>query len=323
MTVEDPFAHVHDEDYAAAFSRDWVGASSFVDPGGRAVQSLDGDWEMTLDPFDEGLRQRWYALDDAPPESWRVPRDYDPGGADIVPVPSCWNLLRPELKYYEGAVWYVRSFDATPAPGMRQLLQFGAANYAARVFLNGRFLGAHRGGSTPFTLDATQALVAGKNRLMVHVENRRRDDRVPMSHFDWFNYGGLHRGVGLLQVPALHVKSFAMHLVADSDKAIEVRVELSAQVDAAAHVFVSELGLEAPLEIAGGVGTARIAAKPELWSPERPRLYDIEIVCGSDRVRERVGFRRIATRGTDILLNGSPLRLKGACVHEDDVVRGR
>jgi beta-glucuronidase len=108
MTVEDPFAHLHDEDYAAAFSREWTGAGSLVDPGGRPVQSLDGDWEMTLDPFDEGLRQRWYALDDAPPERWNVPRDYDPGGSDSVPVPSCWNLLRPELKHSEGAVWYVR-----------------------------------------------------------------------------------------------------------------------------------------------------------------------------------------------------------------------
>ncbi|MCA3263083.1 MAG: glycoside hydrolase family 2 [Telmatospirillum sp.] len=323
MTVEDPFAHLHDEDYAAAFSRDWAGAGSLVDPGGRPVQSLDGEWEMTLDPFDEGLRQRWYALDEAHPENWTVPRDYDPGGADIVPVPSCWNLLRPELKYYEGAVWYVRSFDAAPAPGMRQLLQFGAANYAARVFLNGRFLGAHRGGSTPFTLDATHALVAGKNRLMVHVENRRRDDRVPMSHFDWFNYGGLHRGVGLMQVPALHIRSFAIHLAADRDDAVEVRVALSASVDAGARLRIPELGLDLAVAIVDGVGTARCAAPVALWSPERPRLYDVEIACGRDRVRERIGFRRIATRGTEILLNGTPVRLKGACVHEDDVARGR
>ena len=323
MTVEDPFAHLHDEDYAAAFSRDWAGAGSLVDPGGRAVQSLDGDWEMTLDPFDEGLRQRWYALDDAPPERWKVPRDYDPGGADMVPVPSCWNLLRPELKHYEGAVWYVCRFAAAPAADTRQLLQFGAANYAARVFLNGRFVGAHRGGSTPFTLDATHSLVAGTNCLMVHVENRRRNDRVPMSHFDWFNYGGLHRSVSLMQVPAVHIKNFAVHLAAESDTAIEVRVELCAHVDAAARIRVAELGLDLPIDIANGIGTARIGATPELWSPERPRLYDIEIACGSDRVQERVGFRRIATRGTDILLNGSPIRLKGACVHEDDIARGR
>jgi beta-glucuronidase len=323
MTVEDPFAHLHDEDYAAAFSRDWAGANSLVDPGGRPQRSLDGAWEMTLDPFDEGLRQRWYALDGAAPERWSVPRDYDPGGSDVVPVPSCWNLLRPELKHYEGAVWYVRSFEALPAEGMRQLLQFGAANYAARVFLNGRFLGAHRGGSTPFTLDATHAIVAGANRLMVHVENRRRDDRVPMSHFDWFNYGGLHRGVALMQVPALHVRRFALRLAADSDAAIELRVELSARAEASARLRVPDLGLDLPVEIADGIGTARVAAKPELWAPGRPRLYDVEIACGSDRVRERVGFRRIAVRGTEILLNGAPIRLKGACVHEDDVVRGR
>jgi beta-glucuronidase len=144
-----------------------------------------------------------------------------------------------------------------------------------------------------------------------------------MSHFDWFNYGGLHRGVALMQVPALHVRRFALRLAADSDAAIELRVELSARAEASARLRVPDLGLDLPVEIADGIGTARVAAEPELWAPGRPRLYDVEIACGSDRVRERVGFRRIAVRGAEILLNGAPIRLKGACVHEDDVVRGR
>lgn len=321
MTAEDPFAHLHDEDYARAFSRDWIAWRDLLDPGGRACLPLDGDWAFTLDPFDEGLRQRWYALDDAAPETWTVPRDYDPGGAHTVPVPSCWNVLKPEWTHYEGAVWYARDF-VHPGPGRDRaaILRFGAANYAARVFLNGVFLGAHRGGSTPFCLDATRALRRGANRLMVHVENRRRDDRVPMSHFDWFNYGGLHRSVGLYDLPAHHVRRACVRW---RDGAIEVDAVLSPEASGSMRFRVPALGVDAPMAASNGGARARIPAAPELWSPERPKLYDVEIAFGEDVFRDRIGFRTLAVDGTRILLNGAPIRLKGACVHEDDAVRGR
>jgi beta-glucuronidase len=321
MTAADPFAHLHDEDYARDFSRDWVGWRESFDPAGRASLSLDGDWRLTLDPYDEGLRQHWYALDDASPERWTVPRDYDPDGAKIASVPSCWNLLEPEWKHYEGAVWYAREFDhAGPAPDRAFVLRFGAANYAARVFLNGVFLGAHRGGSTPFCLDAKRALRAGANRLMVHVENRRRDDRVPMSHFDWFNYGGLHRSIALFDPPARHIRRFSLSW---RDGAIDVAATLSRDEDATLGLSIPELGIAESIRATGGIARARISARPEFWSPDRPKLYDVALTLGEDRCRERIGFREIRVDGTQILLNGAPIKLKGACVHEDDVARGR
>ena len=317
----DPFAHLHDEDYAQAFSRGWIGADTLWDPGGRAAISLDGEWDFTLDPFDEGLRQKWYALDAEPPSKWTVPRDYDRGGAERVPVPSCWNVLRPEWKHYEGAVWYARDFAAPGIGTGRAILRFGAANYAARVFLNGTFVGAHRGGSTPFCIDVTAALVAGANRLMVHVENRRAPDRVPMNHFDWFNYGGLHRGVSLLVVPARAIRTFSVGL--GRGGAVEATVTLAAADDTTARLRVPELGIDAAFPVAGGEGRIRIAADVERWSPESPKLYDVEIACGDDRVRDRVGFRTVAVDGERILLNDAPVLLKGVCVHEDDLALGR
>jgi beta-glucuronidase len=321
MTETDPFAHLHDEDYARGFSRDWIGWRDLLDPAGRAATSLDGAWRLTLDPFDEGLRQRWYALDDSPPERWTVPRDYDPDGAEIASVPSCWNLIKPEWKHYEGAVWYAREFDhAGPRPGRASVLRFGAANYAARVFLNGVFLGAHRGGSTPFCLDAGRALRGGTNRLMVHVENRRANDRVPMSHFDWFNYGGLHRSVALFDLPALHIRRFALSW---HDGAIDVVATLSREEDATLSLSIPELRIAENIPAFGGIARARVPAHPQLWSPNRPKLYEVELSLDDDRCRERMGFREIRVDGTRILLNGEPIKLKGACVHEDDFARGR
>ena len=184
---------------------------------GRTVLSLDGPWRFVLDLHDEGLRQRWYAHDDTPVAAWAIPRDYDDGAWQTAPVPSCWNMLQPEWMYFEGSAWYTRVFDRPHGPpGERVFLRVGAANYEARVFLNGDFVGAHRGGSTPFFIELTGRLKDGANRLQIQVDNRRRLDQVPMNHTDWFNYGGLYREVGLVRVPAVFIRDFGVALAPGS-----------------------------------------------------------------------------------------------------------
>jgi beta-glucuronidase len=181
-------------------------------------------------------------------------------------------------------------------------------------------LGGHLGGSTPFTLDATAALRGGLNRLMVMVENARRPERVPMHHFDWFNYGGLHRSVALQRVPRLHLRRFAVWLDAGG---IRVRAWLSAAADGEATVAIPALGIAAALPIRAGMGETLIAASPPRWSPERPVLLDVSLRFGAETLHDRIGFREIRTDGTRILLNGEDLILCGACVHEDDIATGR
>jgi beta-glucuronidase len=325
LSAEDPFAHLHDEGYAAAFAKGLVGHRDLVLTAGRPLESLDGTWRLTLDLFDEGLRQKWYAEDDRPPSQWAIPRDYEIEAGERVPVPSCWNLLKPEWRYFEGAGWYTRDFDHQPrSPGERVVLQFGAAAYFALVFVNGAFAGGHRGASTPFSVEVTGLLRPGSNRLQVMVENRRRADRVPMHHFDWFNYGGLYREVGLLRLPSVFIRRMTAALVPDGAYAkITVDVRLSDPANGTATVTIPELGVSAPLAVRGGKGTAHIAARPETWSPESPRLYDVAVQFGDDIARDRVGFREIRARGTEILLNGHSIFLRGACVHEDDLLLGK
>lgn len=325
MTAEDPFAHLHDEAYADRYATPRADRRTLVGTYGRPAEPVAGPWRLTLDPFEEGLRQGWTAFDDAPPTAWTVPRDWDPEGGTPVPVPSCWNLLRPEWTHYEGAVWYETTLDWTPgADGGRAVLQFGAANYLARAFLNGRLLGVHAGGSTPFSVEITDTVRPGPNRLMVMVENRGRPDRVPMHHVDWVNYGGLHRPVALLRLPPVFVRDFGVALVPDGTFGrIRVDVALSDPVDGAARFACPDLGLDVPVPIVAGRGEAVVEARPDLWSPDAPRLYDVALAFGPDRVTDTVGFREIRTRGTEILLNGRPLQLRGVCVHEDDVATGR
>ena len=172
-----------DTSYRDAFRDPLIGHETLVAIAGRRLEPL-GPWRLTLDVFEEGLRQNWPALDEKPPAGWTLPRDYDLAGGTPVEVPSCWNLNRPEWRHFEGMGWYATHFEARPErPGERTFLRIGAANYETRVFLNGRFLGRHLGGSTPFCVELTQALVPGTNRLQIAVDNRRKADRVPAGPF--------------------------------------------------------------------------------------------------------------------------------------------
>lgn len=323
MAADDPFHHLHDEDYARPYLAGLAGAESYVPVNGRPVLSLAGDWRLTLDLFDEGLRQRWFALDETPPSQWSQPRDYEIEAGELVPVPSCWNLLKPEWTYFEGAAWYTRHLDWQSGPaGERAILNIGAANYAALVFLNGIHVGGHRGGSTPFSLDVTDALRDGRNRLQVMVENRRSPVRVPMQHIDWFNYGGLYREVSLMRLPAVFIREARAALL-PGGRQIRFSIALSEAVDATARVDIPELGLSLSVAVRDGEGEVTTPFTGQAWSPKAPRLYDAVFSCGQDRIAERLGFRTIEARGTDILLNGEKIWLKGVCVHEDDLALGK
>ncbi|MDX2104136.1 MAG: glycoside hydrolase family 2 TIM barrel-domain containing protein [Alphaproteobacteria bacterium] len=326
MTADDPFAHLHDEDYASPFDQLRVGHAQLVQTGGRLTEPVNGPWRLTLDLFDEGLRQRWYADDDTPPSQWALPRDYDVEAGEPVPVPSCWNLLKPHWYQFEGAGWYTTMLPWTPGPpGERVVLQFGGAASHALVFLNGQCVGGHAGASTPFSIEITQAVQAGPNRLQVMVENRRRADRVPMHHIDWFNYGGLYRSVELLRLPQVFLRRVAVGLVPGSNGGrVFVEVVASDPIDAEAEVIWPTVQEEpCRVQIRAGRGRIEIAAQPLLWSPASPTLHDVLVTLGRDRWQERIGFREIITRGHDILLNGEPLFLQGVCVHEDDEAVGK
>ena len=103
----------------------------------REELNLGGTWLLVTDPEDLGLRERWF---ERFPEQDSFP----------VTVPAVWDLWIPD---YDGVGWYRRRFDLQSGWLDGHLeLQFAAVNYHAEVWLNGRFLGAHEGGYTPFAL---------------------------------------------------------------------------------------------------------------------------------------------------------------------------
>lgn len=296
--------------------------------GGREpVQVLDGRWTASPDIYDNGIRAHWYR--EAGGEfDRRAPRDYDFEAWPAMELPCCWNSRGEAYSLYEGSFWFFRCFDAPPrGPDERLVLRFGAVNYAALVFVNGVHLASHAGGFTPFCADATEVLKETGNRLLVWVNNARRRDAVPADFTDWFNYGGIFRSVELYRVPAVRIDDWFLAMD-PSGRVDALRLTVALNTPARRKLSLRIEGLPELEAETGPDGRADVVlelaqGRLELWSPEHPRLYPVELRCGDDVLRDEVGFRRVEIRGPQLLLNGKPLFLRGITAHEESVENGR
>jgi beta-glucuronidase len=303
----------------------------------RAGTDLDGPWHYSVDPYRDGAAgfhgdapgagHRRYDDVDAAQAMRDDPvalYEYDMDSAPVATLPSSWLTHAPEMRYYQGLVWYGRHFTAVPTAGQRQFLRFGAVNYAADVWLNGRKVGHHEGGFTPFALEVTGVLRAGDNRLVVGVDSVASAVTVPPPVTDWENYGGITRSVRLLALPATFVDDAWVRLTRDGRIAADIRLDGPAAAGMAVTAAIPGLSLRlAGRTDASGRwhGEAPAPASLRRWSPDSPVLYDVAVEAGVDRWRDRIGFRTITVRGAQLLLNGRPLFLRGVSLHEEELGR--
>src|SRR5260370_315162 len=178
----------------ASLSPCQTNASSASSPGpfplianvnGRTAISLDGTWNTIVDAYETGMGSRFYENAKAKTKSDLVEYDFDRSAK--LRVPGDWNTQRDSLLFYEGVIWYQRYFSYPKRAHIRTFLYFGAANYRARVWLNGNKLGEHEGGFTPFDFEVTDKIADGENSVVVEVDNARPPDGVPGLHTDWWN----------------------------------------------------------------------------------------------------------------------------------------
>lgn len=317
-------AVIHNEAYTQDYLGRQITHTGMVTDAGRRTELLSGRWNFTVDQYDMALRSRWHLEETCDMTGRPLPLDYDYDQWEIVQVPSCWNLARPEYFYYESSGIYTRTFPFERHDDERVFLKIGAASYHAKVFLNKQFLGSHDGASTPFCLEITDVLEAD-NRIIVNIENRRQPERVPMHNTDWFNYGGLYRDVELIRVPCTFIKEFYCQLRKNSGLGmVDLRVTIDGPEQNGVGTFeIEELGIRSPVAIKDGMASVSIPAKPVLWSPDDPKLYTVKFSYGSDSVIETIGFREFTIKGTDIFLNGESLLLKGISCHEESVLHGK
>lgn len=293
-------------------------ASLMTNVYGRDYRLLNGRWDAIVDLYDQGDRMKVY--ENRSPEGRTDFYEYSFDGGLRLEVPGDWNSQNPELKYYEGTVWYGRHFDAMPQPGKRQILYFGAVSYRCNIYLNGRKIALHEGGFTPFEVDVTDALTDGDNFLVVEANNRRTKDAIPALAFDWWNYGGITRDVMLVSVPDNYVEDYFVRLRKGSPDVIDIDVRMSrpeAGVEISVEIPALRKSFRSVTDAAGCVSGSIQVKNLKRWAPEAPVLYDVIVRGGADQVSEEIGFRNIDVDGTKILINGQPQFMRCISFHEE------
>lgn len=302
---------------------------------------LSGLWDFQLDPTEIGETQGWFTGLDAP---------------RTIAVPASWNEQFEDTRDYLGVTWYLqRLYVPSSWQGDRIYLRVGSANYAAKVWVNGTFIGSHEGGHLPFTLDVTDAVTwQGENTIAIQVENKLTATRVPAGSmsgdkptgfmnnypdttFDFFPYGGLHRAVYLYSVPQTHIADVTVTTTVDDPKAdaptgsVQVSVKACAGYSGAGEIALQdgEQAQTVAVQFTDGNATATLeVANAKLWGPGHPHRYPLTVsLLDGDAVLDRyslnIGIRTIEVQGDQLLLNGESIFLKGFGKHEDFPIHGR
>lgn len=306
----------------------------------RKGKSLNGRWHYIVDVYETGYfnyrmephdgtenpGSSAYFLNKKPKDKTdRVEYDFD--AAPTMVVPGDWNSQNEKLFYYEGTVWYKKSFNVENYDAnKRYYIHFGAVNYRADVYLNGKKLGVHVGGFTSFNFEMTHLLKEKDNFLIVKVDNKRAADEVPTLSTDWWNYGGITRDVTVYELDQTFIEDYKIQLTKNNNKEISGYIQLNGENKGAQEVnlTIPELKINKTFttDANGFVDVKFSVKKVEYWSDTNPKLYEVNIAIAKDKVTDKIGFRTIETKGKAILLNGEKIFLKGISIHEENVMRG-
>ncbi len=300
----------------------------------RQTQDLSGLWEFKLDPKGEGKQKKWYL-------GLKKTRK--------ITVPSSWDNQFEDTRNYLGDAWYQLRFNPS-LKGARQFIRFGSVNYLGEVWLNGRRLGAHEGGHLPFVFEITQHLKKSGNLVAVRVNGSLAPDRVPPgkvpfdprdafannfnppASFDFFPFCGIQRPVQLFSLPMKSIQDVTVTTDIEG-KTGRVRVAAETQSSAGLSYRISLKGFGWETRSGGPLKSNHIETllsvpNAKLWAPGSPNLYrlQVDLLNGNktvDRIDLPVGVRTIKVKGSQLLLNGKPVFLKGFGRHEDNPKTGR
>ncbi len=282
---------------------------------------LNGAWELEVDDDDRGLA-----------EGWHTGRSFS--RRIVVPYPLEAELSGAGDRGPHPVVWYRRSvvIEDGFAPE-RLVLRIGACDHSARLFVNGREVGSHRGGYSPIAADVGHCLRPGQNELVVRVEDREtwaqpRGKQIVGAGgtgIDYDGVTGIWQSAWLEPLPALSIESvWCRSSLADEELAVHVEFGAAgsaALFDGDVEVLLLDGAREVARASAPGLGRpeVRVALRvpaPRLWSPDAPHLYDLRVRLLRDgRCIDEVGcdagLREVSWRDGELRLNGEPLFLRG------------
>jgi beta-glucuronidase len=309
--------------------------TSFQNNAFRSACDLGGVWQIGFDPEGRGEALGWAS-------------GLDPADCLAIALPGSWNEQLAEAGYmnYVGDAWFeTRFFVPAVTKDQSLFLHFGSADYHADVWVNGQHAGRSRAAMLPFECPIYGLVEPGTEAVLVvrvnatldpsgptqgitaqtyQDQNRPRDEYLPAVRFDFFPFGGLNRPIYLVQRPRLGISDY--RATADLT-GVHIAVESGGGVRLSAKL----VGNGETVEAEGDCLTAlRLSPKaPRLWSPDDPFLYRLDIILHDaegraiDSVSQRIGLREFAVQGTQLLLNGKPIQLKGFGKHEESPLHGR
>ncbi|MFV8324963.1 beta-glucuronidase [Flavobacterium sp. ZS1P14] len=299
----------------------------------RNKENISGIWKFQKDSLNVGEAQNW--------------KNGLPNTRSIA-VPGSWNDQFTDSRDYLGTAWYEKDvFIPNSWKGQKIYVRIGSANYASKVYLNGKPVGAHEGGNLPFAFDIS-ALINwnATNRLTIQLENVLKPSRVPpgggipggmfnsnpKANFDFFPYAGLQRDVFLYSVQSeASIKDITVQTgFENTTGSVNVKIDTEGKATKG-KVTISGNNKIYESEFVLNGSTANVLVKiPEvrLWSTEDPFLYKVSVSISDasrmiDTYELETGVRTITTNDKQILLNGKPVFLKGFGKHEDFPVFGR
>ena len=284
-------------------------------------RTLNGDWQFEFDDANRGLKEGWYKPAQ-PKFSRRI----------TVPFAFQTKLSGINVPDYHDVVWYRRDFDvpaAFRAEAKRVLLNFGAVDYETIVWVNGTRVGEHRGGNTPFQFDITDNLQASGNSIVVRVFDPSTDRTIPRGKQFWepksaaiwyTRTTGIWQPVWLETAAPVHLKR--LRITPDIDNsAVKIETILNQPAVAGEKIRLTATFRNNP------AATVEISAKTEgganplatihlnnqeIWSPERPNLYELRVELLSaagaviDSVNSYFGQRKVEAREGKVFLNNNP-----------------
>ncbi|WP_439477925.1 glycoside hydrolase family 2 protein [Brevundimonas sp.] len=318
----------------AAAPRGAAASVILVNAAARHGVKLSGVWRYSIDPYRDGSEgfhgaragkgHRRYDDVDVETEMRKDPSalyEYDMAQSPTADLPGAWMGHDPQLRHYQGLMWYRRDFETRRAGSRRAHLYIGAADYRTAVYLNGVHAGDHEGGHTPFAFDVTALLRDGLNNVTLGVDSVRSTASVPPPVTDWETYGGVTRDITLIDTPATFIDDAWVRLSPNGRIVATIVLNGPDRAGKAVRVRIGDPGLtlEGRTDPSGEwTGSGPAPRGLALWSPETPILHDVDFETDGDRLSDRVGFRTIAVSGEDILLNGRPVFLRGICLHEEE-----
>ena len=293
---------------------------------GRKTISLNGKWKYIIDVQDAGyydyrmnILEKGFFMNEKP----KSPEDlieYDFDNAPEMEIPSDWNTQNEQLLFYEGTIWFKKSFNYTKNENKKLILYFGAINYESIIYINGILIGKHIGGFTPFNFDITSKIKNGENFIILKIDNKRKKENIPTLIFDWWNYGGITRDVYLIETNPIYIQNYHFLLNKQNKNQIDIKIELNTNVtNKLIEISIPELDIKKSFHIRN---KKLIYEKIEindliLWTPENPKLYSIILKFNKEEIIDRIGFRTIVVENKKILLNGNRIFLRGISLHDE------